>query len=318
MNYVDLLLVAIVAVSAYSGWKTGFILSFTELINWTGSLLIGFLIYPYLSALALKILELRSFWSSPIIFLICIVIGRIILGYILNSFLGTVPESAHHRPINKALGVLPGFINGLIFAALVAIVISGVPLGNSFSEETQNSSIAYKLTTRTRWIENKVRPVFSDMLKESGTAITIHPETNKLIKLPFKIDLAKPRPDLEAQMLVLINQERAENKLKPLKADPLLREVARHHSDDMLRRGYFSHQSPEGSDPFDRIRKASVPFNSAGENLALSPNLKTAHDGLMESPGHRANILHKDFGRVGIGILDGGSNGIMVTQNFRN
>ncbi len=38
----------------------------------------------------------------------------------------------------------------------------------------------------------------------------------------------------------------------------------------------------------------------------------------MNSPGHRANILHKDFGRVGIGIMDGGIRGLMVTQNFRD
>ncbi len=39
---------------------------------------------------------------------------------------------------------------------------------------------------------------------------------------------------------------------------------------------------------------------------------------LMNSPGHRANILYPEFGRVGIGIMDGGIRGLMVTQNFRN
>ena len=42
------------------------------------------------------------------------------------------------------------------------------------------------------------------------------------------------------------------------------------------------------------------------------------HTGLMNSPGHRRNILRPQFGRVGIGILDGGRHGIMVTQVFRN
>ncbi|MDQ3129497.1 MAG: colicin V production protein, partial [Acidobacteriota bacterium] len=43
-----------------------------------------------------------------------------------------------------------------------------------------------------------------------------------------------------------------------------------------------------------------------------------AHTGLMNSPGHRANILQPNFGRVGIGVLDGGRRGLMITQNFRN
>jgi uncharacterized protein YkwD len=86
----------------------------------------------------------------------------------------------------------------------------------------------------------------------------------------------------------------------------------------MLARGYFSHYTPEGKDPFERIREGGVSFRTAGENLAFAPTVKIAHTGLMNSPGHRANILRSSFGRVGIGILDGGRRGLMVTQNFRN
>lgn len=318
MNYIDLLLLVIVCLSAYSGWKHGFIFSFVELLNWTGSLAIGFMIYPWLSSLILKMIKVDSFWTIPLIFLISIILARMLLALILDNVLKLIPDSAHDNLSNKLLGTIPGSINGVIFAALLSIVISGVPLGNKFSEEAQNSSMVYKLTSRTKWIEEKARPVFSNMLNESGTVITIHPETNKLIKLPYKINSSKTRPDLEAEMLVLINRERAQRNLKPLSADPPLRDVARNHSIDMFRRGYFSHNTPEGKNPFDRIRKANISFMTAGENLALSPNLRTAHTGLMESPGHKANILHRDFGRVGIGIIDGGSNGIMVTQNFRN
>ncbi|WP_432711580.1 CAP domain-containing protein, partial [Pedobacter sp.] len=87
---------------------------------------------------------------------------------------------------------------------------------------------------------------------------------------------------------------------------------------DMFDRGYFSHYTPEGEDPFARIRKYRVSFMSAGENLALAQTLPLAHVGLMNSPGHRANILNPSFGRLGIGILDGGIYGLMITQNFRN
>jgi len=318
MNYIDLILISIICVAAYAGLKQGFIFSFTELLNWTGSLTIGLMIYPYLSLFITRLIKIESFWTTPLLFLACIVLARLLLAVILDNLLKKVPADAHEQTANKVLGIVPGLINGLIFAALLAIIISGVPLGNKFSEEAQNSSVVYELTSRTKWIENKARPVFSDMLKESGTIFTIHPETNKLIRLPFKINTSKARPDLESRMLVLINRERSRRNLKPLQADPSLREVARKHSIDMFRRGYFSHNTPDGTDPFDRIRRANISFMTAGENLALSPNLQTAHEGLMESPGHKANILHRDFGRVGIGIIDGGANGIMVTQNFRN
>ena len=138
------------------------------------------------------------------------------------------------------------------------------------------------------------------------------------LRLPFKVPTTRPRPDLEKQMLDLVNQERVKAGLKPLAPDPELTEVARKHSADMFARGYFAHDTPEGVTPFDRMRAANVRFLTAGENLALAPTIPVAHTGLMNSPGHRANILRPEFGRVGIGVMDGGMRGLMVSQEFRN
>jgi uncharacterized protein YkwD len=318
MNFIDLLLIITISISAFSGWKRGFVISFSDLISWIGCLIIGFLIYPYISAFLLQVIPKTGFWLNPLAFLLSIVLARVGISIAFNSLLKKIPEHVHQKLTNKILGIVPGTVNGLIYASLLAILFSGIPLGNTFSEQAQDSSLAYKFTNQTKWIENKLRPHVSDMLNTTAGVLTIHPETNKLIKLPFKVSSPIVRPDLERKMLELVNMERAKRNLKPLKPDPQLREVARSHSRDMFKRGYFSHFSIEGKDPFDRIRKAKIPFLAAGENLALSPNLKIAHQGLMESPGHKANILHPAFGRVGIGILDGGTYGIMVTQNFRN
>ena len=119
-------------------------------------------------------------------------------------------------------------------------------------------------------------------------------------------------------MLALVNQERANAGLAALALDPALTEVARRHSADMLARGYFAHTSPDGRDPAGRLAAAGITYRIAGENLALAPTLQLAHTGLMNSPEHRENILRPDFGRVGIGILDGGVHGLMVTQVFRD
>jgi uncharacterized protein YkwD len=119
-------------------------------------------------------------------------------------------------------------------------------------------------------------------------------------------------------MLDSVNRERQAAGLQPLAADPELTEVARRHSADMFARGYFAHDTPEGLTPFDRMRASGVRFITAGENLALAPTISVAHTGLMNSPGHRANILRREFGRVGIGVMDGGMRGLMVSQEFRN
>src|SRR6266852_9104940 len=119
-------------------------------------------------------------------------------------------------------------------------------------------------------------------------------------------------------MLELVNGERVAAGLRPLVADSEITQVARQHSVDMFARGYFAHDTPEGHDPFERMREANVRFVTAGENLALAPTVQVAHRGLMNSPGHRANILHPQFSRVGVGIMDGGIRGLMITQDFRN
>ena len=64
------------------------------------------------------------------------------------------------------------------------------------------------------------------------------------------------------------------------------------------------------------MRDARDQLSAAGENLALAPTTEFAHEGLMNSPGHRANILNGQFRRVGIGVLDGGIYGKMFVQEF--
>ena len=122
----------------------------------------------------------------------------------------------------------------------------------------------------------------------------------------------------EGTMLTLVNIERQKNNLRPLESDSALKELARDYARDMFARGYFSHYNPEGQSPFDRMKNRNILFFSAGENLALAPNVVLAHQGLINSPGHRANILSPDFGTVGIGAIDGGIYGMLFVQEFTN
>ena len=64
------------------------------------------------------------------------------------------------------------------------------------------------------------------------------------------------------------------------------------------------------------MEKAGIKFGAAGENIAYASTLELAHNGLMRSPGHRANILSDDFKRIGIGVMDGGIYGKMFGQDF--
>jgi uncharacterized YkwD family protein len=120
----------------------------------------------------------------------------------------------------------------------------------------------------------------------------------------------------EQQMVDLVNQARQKQGLPVLTVDPELAHTARLKSQDMVANHYFSHQSPTYRSPFDMLKQFGISYTTAGENIACNQSVSAAHQALMNSSGHRANILSKDFTRIGIGIVNGGSCGKMFTQQF--
>lgn len=120
----------------------------------------------------------------------------------------------------------------------------------------------------------------------------------------------------EQQLVDLVNQERSKQGLKPLAVDMELVTLARQKAQDMIDNNYFGHQSPTYGSPFDMMRAAGVTYRTAGENLAGAPTVERAHTALMNSDGHRRNILNSSFDHVGIGIIEGGPYGLMICQMF--
>jgi uncharacterized protein YkwD len=318
MNYVDLILLLIVLLAVYGGWRKGFILGSINLVVWIGSLIIGFLFYKYMGTLLQGFFPALGVWTLPLAFLITIILGRFLLALVFNFILKRTPDDVHAHGANRFLGIIPGIINGVIYATIIAAILLSMPLRNELSSKTRESMLVNSLAVNVGWIDDQLSPIFNEAVKKSLTGATVEPESNETVQLNFKVKNAKARPDLEAEMLRLVNEERTKRGLKALLPDTALVPVARAHSQDMFARGYFSHYTPEGKDPFDRMKAAGIKYYSAGENLALGQTLKICHEGLMNSPGHKANILNSSYGRLGIGILDGGSYGLMISQEFRN
>lgn len=135
----------------------------------------------------------------------------------------------------------------------------------------------------------------------------------------------------ERLMLRFVNEERSSRGLDPLRLELNLNEAAEDHSEWMLDRDIFSHTGRGGSSAGDRMEDAGFDFARGwgwGENVAyqslrgapgFADDVEDLHDALMNSPGHRANILNPDFEVIGIGIERGdfdGFDALMVTQNF--
>ncbi|MZF88891.1 CAP domain-containing protein [Streptomyces sp. SID5643] len=118
-----------------------------------------------------------------------------------------------------------------------------------------------------------------------------------------------------AQVLSLVNEERAKVGCSPVAANSALTGLAQSYSEDMAARGFFDHTDPDGRTPWDRAEKAGI-SNLGGENIARGQaDAAAVMDAWMNSPGHRANILNCDFKTLGVGV-EFGSGGPWWTQNF--
>ena len=317
MNWVDLFLGLILLLAILGGLRRGFILGSLDLLSWIGSLVLGYTFYPYTAQLLDRFTSM-GVWLLPVAFLSTVIIIRLLIGLVTKYIVRSIPDNTNDSGVNRFLGLIPGAINGLIYVIILSALLLALPLRDNITEETRNSKFAGPLAMKAEWVNRKLAPVFDDAVRQTMNSLTVHPSSHEKVTLSFKTNNAIVRPFLEMQMLEMVNKERAKAGLKPVVADPELTRVARNHSRDMFERGYFAHENPEGQNPFDRMKAANVKFRAAGENLALAQTLEIAHTNLMNSPGHRANILNPSFGRLGIGILDGGYYGLMISQEFRD
>jgi uncharacterized protein YkwD len=122
-------------------------------------------------------------------------------------------------------------------------------------------------------------------------------------------------------LLAIVNRDRASHGLLPLRLNSLLTHVALLHSKDMAAHDYFAHEGEDGSTPFSRMDRAGARYRYAGENLGTDTGsnqiamLEAIETAMLQSPGHRANLLRATFTRVGVGIVTT-PDSIYVTEDF--
>lgn len=134
---------------------------------------------------------------------------------------------------------------------------------------------------------------------------------------------AEPSAELEEgfkyQLFDVTNAARVMHGLNTLQWDEAVSETARKHSEDMAKNRFFSHDNLDGESPFDRMDADGISYRVAGENLAYGQySAIFAHEGLMNSLGHRENILKSDYGYLGVGVDFNTENQPFFTEKFFN
>lgn len=316
VNWVDLLIILILFFYLLQGLQEGFLSLTASLFSFLASFVVAFRFYPLAGQLLNNSFSLPYGLAKALGFLLLAMVVEAVLGTVASVLLRRLPSSLVATRWNKLLGVFPALLDGLVIVAFILVLLTALPLPSKVKKEVASSQFGNPVLSQTVALESRFKEVFGGAAEEALTFLTIKTEPGQRVDLHFKAEASVVDEAAEAKMLFLVNRERALRGLKRFEWAPELVPVARAHSKDMFVRGYFAHTSPEGKNVADRLKDRNLSFYVVGENLALSPTVDIAHKGLMNSPGHRANILSKDFSKIGIGVMDGGIYGKMFTQIF--
>lgn len=330
INVLDLIILSVFIFYGLEGLLVGFIGSSFDLLSFGLSFFIALRVYQPVGKLLVSQFALPQGVASAIGFFIVAFFSEVLLGFLFRRISSLVfrklqtgdKESEpkirweYLRTVNHIFGIVPGILSAFVLLSFLLTLIIALPLAPALKNTVLGSRLGSLLVVNTQGFEKRLNNVFGGALNDTLSFMTIEPQSDQTVSLNFKTDKVTVDETAERAMLQLVNRERAQEGLEGLTMDNPLREVAQAHAKDMVARGYFSHFTPEGKSPFDRMAEADIHYSFAGENLAFAPSVDLAMQGLMQSPGHRANILSPNFKRVGIGVIDTGIYGEMFAQEF--
>ncbi len=319
MNAIDLLIGAALVLAVVTGIRAGFIKTLYGLVTWVVAIPAAFLLQgPFGSLLAGAGLAAPA--ARTIAFVVVLLIIEV--GFTVGGQLVVFPfVDRLHRDrtlgiADRAFGVLPSILRTLVITAVALAAALVLPVGSEVRTAIDHSRAAQALIAQVSAVQPALGALAGGQDDGAPLFVTrLGADQSEKLDLPNDLALA-PDPDAEAEMLQLLNQERTSRGLPALALDTRMVPVARQHSLEMFQLKYFGHQSPSLGSPFDRLQAAKISYTRAGENLAYARSVAIAHRGLMESPGHRENILRPEFTRAAIGVIAAGPYGRMFTQLF--
>lgn len=320
-NFIDIAIVIVILIYAVEGYAIGFLRATLDFISFIFAFLFALAFYPLFASFFTEYLTIPLGFSNAIGFFLAAFIAEVTIAILLRSSIFPVLSKQTKKmkippAIGRISGIVPGVFSAVVLLAFILTMVVALPVSSYLKNSVTNSKIGSFLVLGIQGFDDQINDVFGGAVNDALTFLTIEPASSESIKLNFTTTEFYEDREAEIEMLELVNLERERRGIPPVKEDLRLRTVARDHCEDMFVRGYFSHFTPEGDSPFDRMSSYQIGFEFAGENLALAPETSLAMKGLMNSPGHKENILSLDFGKVGIGVLDGKVYGKMYCQEF--
>jgi uncharacterized protein YkwD len=316
---IDAAILLLIAAAMWGGYRSGFIATTYGLATWVVSFAAAVLFQTQAGQLVEKLGVLPA-TARPIGFVVVLVVVEALFS--LAGFFALTPiVRAVHRVraievADRVAGILPATARALFVMGIVLAAVVVSPVSSDLKATVESSRIARALIDQI----SALQPTLAKLSGQLGESVPLFvtrlgEDQSESLDLPNDLQLSAD-PVAERQMFDLVNEERGAVGLKALTWDDRLLPVARQHSEEMFRLKYFAHQSPVTGSPFERLKAAGITYSRAGENLAYAQSVSVAHRGLMQSQGHRENILRPEFTRIAIGVISAGPYGRMFTQLF--
>lgn len=316
-NWIDLVFIGILVY--YILTNKGLISSTFDILGFILSLLFAYRVYRYLGIFLIANFSLSPGISNAAGFFIAWMFAELLL-YIIFTLIGMhMFDQYKDHPVNRYLGYAGGVAQAFIISLFFVSVVFALPVRGEVKKAIIESHTGGYLVMLSQSTEKSVKNVLGGAVSETINFLTVKPQSNERLSLGFTLPSSqmKPDPGSETVMLALVNKERRDRGLAELVSDTQLVNDSRLYAQEMFKHGFFSHHSAvDGSTPGDRANRLGIEYGMLGENLAFAPDVYIAHQGLMNSEGHRRNILEPSFRRVGIGVIDGGFYGRMFVQTF--
>lgn len=315
-NWIDLVIIAITLYFVTEGFRFGFFVMLCDFVSFLLSLVIALASYSYVS----EFLNTHFAVAGPIANMFAFLGVAILTGSFFNVLayhvVQKIPEKYKNSKIDKTLSILPSVGESLVICSFILSIFVNLPIDPYYKDIVAQSRIGGALLENTSLFNNKINTVFGKAVEETLTHLVIRPGSRETVSL--KIASRKLTEDTvsETAMFKSVNVARSQNGKQKLIWDDSLKKVAVAYAFDMWERSFFGHYSPEGESVAGRLERAQISFTYAGENLALAPTVTIAHNGLMNSEGHRENILEENFKKIGIGVVDNGIYGKIFVQVF--
>jgi uncharacterized protein YkwD len=316
-NWVDWFFAAFLAYYVFA--NRGFIRTSIDILRFILSLVLSYKLYPLVGKLLIVCLSFPRGIANALGFFIVWLVSELLFYLFTNILLKNSFKKIDHHPINSFLGYLVGGIEAAIIFLFFISFIFVFPVKGDIKHDILNSRTGPFFVNLSQLAERNLKQVFGEAISETINFLTVKPSSGESLNLGFRLDKVQASTDekSEEMMFALINRERTRKRIDELTTDKYLSGVARRYAEEMLVNGFFSHSSlVDGSTVDKRAIREGIDFTVIGENLAFAPDVYLAHQGLMNSEGHRRNILLSEYRRVGIGVVDGGIYGKMFVQVF--